>query len=1107
MLKCKRLITAMLALCLLMINIPLASAVTVARAALVRSGETLDGMVRVCLATMGYPKTLDVTLYGKYLADGKKTDVEIASGSKVKVEMNTSTGNITMTYGGKQYDMGSSLRLRRRATDGDSGFKLAQAKKPSNLYPGDLQLEARKYNGGWRLYPIANVYIEYYLYGVVPYEMSNGNTLEALKAQAVAARTYTLNHMTGTSTLYDLVDTTANQVYYGNYDSATRAKQAVNETKGIVLMSGTRLAGTYYTSSNGGQTESIKNAWGNNNYSESIVKDDPFDIVNGKKVTATIYKDNQNAAQPSALRTLLNQKATAALGMSATVTSINGITLHTPKYAAPSRLYTKMDLNITAQAGGTQATLTVTCNVFSELESILGLSINSGENELWTVEEGSNTYTVTARRHGHGIGMSHSGAAQMGKLGYTYDQILGFYYDGTYLKQYTFSHTTLAANGNDTVVNTEKPADIIIDGSTTGVVILAGGTGTVNLRASASTEAAVHKTLSAGARVKILASEGDWYKVSHDGTEGYIMAKYLDIIQSSGSNAPAEPLPVIGTAQVTTPSGSLNLRAMASTDGLLIAQIPQHTKIPVHANQDGWTQVSYQGQSGWVMTKYLTMLSTETPPATEPDTPDQEPEQYARVTTASGSLNLRETKSGSARILATIPRNTTIPVLEKTKDWTRTTYAGKTGWVMNSFLTFIGNQEETPTNPPTEPPTETPPAGTVQAVVIGGGSLNLRASQSTSARILASIPEGTRLTILDKASAWSRTTYSGKTGWVMNKFLSFKVDGGETETQKPDTETNTPAPDQGGTDNTPTATYATVVGGKLNMRASKSTSSALIRQLAEYTRVEVLSKGTEWTKIKHNGDTGYVLTKYLSFGTSSGGTEETTANVKTPSGSLNLRADANGNARVILQIPQGSTVTVVKKLGSWCAVVYSGNSGFVMTKYLDMNASSSTTQPPATQGTATPTPTPTPTPPPKPTPDSTGNAAWVKTPSGKLNLRQSASSNAKVIAELQQGAEVKVLSRGTTWTQVSIATIKGYVMTQYLTWNEPAATDTPGKRMVVSTGSGSLNLRNNNSSNATVILTIPNKSAVYVLEKGAKWSEVSYCGVVGYVMNSFLAEK
>lgn len=87
-----------------------------------------------------------------------------------------------------------------------------------------------------------------------------------------------------------------------------------------------------------------------------------------------------------------------------------------------------MDFALTVRnSGGGLQNVTVTCDIFSELESLLGMSIQSAKNELWSVEETASGFSLQARRYGHGVGMSQRGAMYMGKLGYTYDEILGFY--------------------------------------------------------------------------------------------------------------------------------------------------------------------------------------------------------------------------------------------------------------------------------------------------------------------------------------------------------------------------------------------------------------------------------------------------------------------------------------------------------------------------------------------------------------------------------------------------------------------------------------------------------------------------------------------------------
>ena len=86
-----------------------------------------------------------------------------------------------------------------------------------------------------------------------------------------------------------------------------------------------------------------------------------------------------------------------------------------------------VDFDVVCQTASGSRQLTLTCSIFTELENALGLGINGSANELWSVQKQGANWVLQARRYGHGVGMSQRGAMQMASLGYTYDQILGFY--------------------------------------------------------------------------------------------------------------------------------------------------------------------------------------------------------------------------------------------------------------------------------------------------------------------------------------------------------------------------------------------------------------------------------------------------------------------------------------------------------------------------------------------------------------------------------------------------------------------------------------------------------------------------------------------------------
>ena len=345
---------------------------------------TMDGTVRVYLSSLGSPSRLDITICGSYSLDGSGATA-LANGSTVTVGFNSATGQLTLTQNGVTTAMGTDFRLRRHTTSAaDNGVKISQARVSGNLYPGDLQFKSVRSGGVYKLYTIAHVFIEDYLYGVLPYEMGNSSPLESLKAQCVSARTYTVRAMNAsTARSYDVVDTTSDQVYNGTPSGNARCVQAVQETRGLVSMNGNAYTATYYTASNGGQIESVSNIWGSIQYDYITVKDDPYDYQNPASVVRSFQVNKSGAQSNSTLGSLLNAKAQAVFGtQSVSIESIDAVTPHTPRYAAPSRTYTKLRLNVTFSANGATRVKDVNLDTYGDLETFFGLSINSGSNEI-----------------------------------------------------------------------------------------------------------------------------------------------------------------------------------------------------------------------------------------------------------------------------------------------------------------------------------------------------------------------------------------------------------------------------------------------------------------------------------------------------------------------------------------------------------------------------------------------------------------------------------------------------------------------------------------------------------------------------------------------------
>lgn len=998
-----------------LIGMPAAQAVEyeteVDSAPLTYSSDVPNGMVRVYLSSMGTVTRLDVTLAGSYTADGL-TDVSLSANDTVQIRMDEYTGQLTMTYQGRTYAMGQEMALRRHLTNGTNGLRIKQSRRSDNLYPGDLQLVAKYSNGMYKLYPILHVYLEAYLNGVVPYEMSNASNLEALKAQSVAARTYTVRKMQArTNQLYDVVDTTSDQVYYGNSDNTANCTAAVAATKGIVLQYGSVLAGTYYSASNGGQTEAVRNVWGSTSMPYLSVKDDPFDLMSSAiRRSVTIYADNQHANQKDAVKTLLQSKAEKALtsmGYStqyAQVTRIHSITPHTPKYASPSRLYTKMDFAVTVSTYAGSLDLTLTFDIFDELESVLGMSINANENELWSVDTDVEGFTLYARRHGHGVGMSQRGAVKMGVLGYTYDQILGFYYEGCQRVQYAFTHTILPPVGSgsqDTIVNTEPPAAITPSTGGYATVSLTSLNASLPIRYTAQSNGIVLTVANNGSLLTVLARGDQWTLVQLGQIVGYVPTAHLIFGGTIPTYSNAQPTALAYWATVTS-SNSLNLREAGSYNARIITEMPRDSILAVFSIQDGWAHVQYGMQTGYASTDFMRLANSY--PGEVSVISDT---AYVSVTT--GGVNLRKTASTSGMILTVVPNGQPVRVLSNDGSWCRVAYGSYEGYMTTRYLRFESDAGSdapivpTPTPEPVLPPAE-PEENVLTAVVqTTSGSLNLRSADSKNSPVLTTIPRGASVIVTERGDTWCAVRYDGVSGYVMTKYLLF------TSTEE-----------EGGYE---TSLYAIVATekGSLNLRKQPKTGSTVITTLPRGARVGVLAWGESWSNVTYGGYTGYAMTSFLAIDNSSQGGAQTpvipdlpaptptpaptvppasslsvTATVNTESGSLNLRAAASRSAAVLDRIPQHASVEVLDRGDSWSRVRYNGTTGYVMTSYLRFYQ------------------------------------AVVSTSGGSLNLRAAATTSASILTTIPNGQLITLLEQGDRWCWVQYNNVTGYVMTRYL---------------------------------------------------------------------------
>lgn len=246
---------------------------------------------------------------------------------------------------------------------------------------------------------VQSIKLEEYIVGVVAAEMPASFNTEALKAQAIAARTYAVKK---TSQGKVLVNSTADQVYkttaqmkstwgsqYNYYYN--RVKNAVDETRGLVLKFNGEYIDAQYSAMTNGKTELPEYVWSFSRPYLQCVSSSWDEKVKNFKVTKNFSYDTvskalgQNISKDTIIdvlkRTVSDRVETIKIG---------------------DRIYTGV-----------------------EVRSSLGLRSTDFDIEL------GDTVNITTKGYGHGVGMSQYGANVAANEGYTYSQILAHYYVGT----------------------------------------------------------------------------------------------------------------------------------------------------------------------------------------------------------------------------------------------------------------------------------------------------------------------------------------------------------------------------------------------------------------------------------------------------------------------------------------------------------------------------------------------------------------------------------------------------------------------------------------------------------------------------------------------------
>lgn len=328
-----------------------------------------------------------------------------------------------------------------------------------------------QYYGGFRFERISGgdltvvniVSLEDYIRGILPYEMSSSWPLEALKAQAVCARSYAVTSLNKhSSSHFDICNTTDCQVYRGTGSANATTDRAVAETVGQYVWYNGTVCQAVYFSSDGGATENCENVW-NSALPYLRGKFDPYEASVADKIPSynwtVTYTGKELQARLNSLNSKYDFGEIADLYVSQVTGTDNVYSIVVVDVNGKSQTFSKE--NARTVLGVRSQRFTISGGNGGGEYSVTGGSTLSNIAEAWVIggdgsvsqigtsgvyaitgsgmeqvtaqsgtSAGDRTFVISGTGNGHNVGMSQWGAYAMAQQGYTYQDILKFYYTG-----------------------------------------------------------------------------------------------------------------------------------------------------------------------------------------------------------------------------------------------------------------------------------------------------------------------------------------------------------------------------------------------------------------------------------------------------------------------------------------------------------------------------------------------------------------------------------------------------------------------------------------------------------------------------------------------------
>lgn len=370
----------------------------------------------------------------------------------------------------------------------------------------------------------------------------------------------------------------------------------------------------------------------------------------------------------------------------------------------------------------------------------------------------------------------------------------------------------------------------------------------LNVRSGPSLQDAIVTTLPNKTVLPVISTKNDWIQVKlPNGQNGWVANWLVSTQQQQQQPATAS------AKHVESTTTNLNVRSGPGQTYAVVQTINPGTRYPIVQQSGEWFQIQLNaGTKGWVANWLVKEVGAgqavsppstgSTPPTTNPAGTGSQPKPPA-VQGASLTLDFAPyvyaTPDASTPAIGQLHAGEKITVLNRQNGWIQFPYDGVNAWLSTDQTNPDTGQPTLPENGngSTQPQTGQPSSSSQTATVKTDG-LNLRSEPNTTSAIQATLPVGSKLTVLEKQGDWYRiNTAAGITGWVAGWHITV----------------NQPSMP------TPSGPYVTIMNPDTNVRSGPSTDHNVIKQVQPGEKYGIANKSGEWFQVNFpDGSTGYI---------------------------------------------------------------------------------------------------------------------------------------------------------------------------------------------------------------------------------------------------------